>query len=151
MSQHQQIMTEMERQYEGLRAAILVGPKALAYKVHTVFSKDENGEPLQIEAHIQYASLEHMTNMARRFLAKKHDPDSDENEVYGQGTFSFSGQLQERYPIPRGEDGEPQYKKREHLTPEERAWNVAALRKSARSRQEHADALEAEGREKLVA
>lgn len=140
MTQHQQIVSEMERQYEALRDAILVGPKALAYKVYQHFSDGP------VDAHIQYASIEHMTAMARKFLAKRNDPDDDDNEVYGgQQAFSFSGQLQDRYPVPRKQGEEPLYKKRGQLTREERAWNVDQLRKSARSRQEHADALEAEG------
>lgn len=146
MSQHHQIVAEMERQYEQLQGAIVVGPKSLAYKVYQHFA----GEA--IEPHIQYASLEHMTSMARRFLAKRNDPDHDENAVYdGQEAFSFSGHLQDRYPLPRKAGEEPLYKKRHLLTPDERAWNVEQLRKSARSRQEHADALEAEGRGRGVA
>lgn len=146
MNQHQQIVSEMGRQYELLRDAVVVGPKALAYKVHQHFSSGE------IEPQIQYASIEHMTAMARRFLAKRHDADSDENEVHGrQVWFSFSGQLQDRYPLPRRPGEDPVYKKRSELTSEERAWNVDQLRKSAKSRQEHADALEAEGHERSAA
>lgn len=140
MSQHQQIVTEIERQYEKLQGAIVVGPKALAFKVYQHFAKGA------VEPHIQYASVEHLTAMARRFLARRNDPDSDENEVYGGQGSLFSGQLQDRYPLPRKSGEEPMYKRRLLLTPEERAWNVEQLRKSAKSRQEHADALEAEGR-----
>lgn len=148
MTEHHQIVVEFECQYEKLRGAELIGPKALAFAVYRTFAK---GKPA-VEPHIQYASIEHLASMARRFLAKKADPDSDENEVYGeQGAFSFSGQLQERYPLPRKPGEEPVYKKRCLLTPEERAWNVEQLRKSARSRQEHGDALEAEGREQVAA
>lgn len=152
MTQHQQIHAEFERQYERLKDAAVVGPKALAYRAYRKFSQGKDGKPIEIEAHIQYASLEHMTSMARKFLAKHADPDSDENEVYGsQGTFSFSGQLQDRYPLPRKPGEEPLYKKRSLLTAEERDWNVRQLRKSAQSRQEHADALEAEGRGRVAA
>lgn len=143
MTEHQQIVTEFESQYDKLRGAVVIGPKALAFAVYQTFAI---GKPA-VEPHIQYTSMEHLTAMARRFLAKKADPDSDDNEVYDQqGSFSFSGQLQERYPLPRKPGDEPLYKKRHLLTAEERAWNVEQLRKSARSRQEHADALEAEGR-----
>lgn len=145
MTQHHNIVAELERQYVALKDAVLVGPKALAYKAYATFAKDEKGEVRNVDPNLQYASVEHITNMARRFLSKKNDPDGDDNEVYGeQGAFSFSGQLQDRYPVPHGRGEEPLYKKRSHLTAEERAWNVQSLRKSARSRQEHADALEAE-------
>lgn len=140
MSQHQQIVSEMERQYERLADAVVVGPEALAYQVYSHF---ESGK---VEAHIQYASIEHLKNMARKFLAARNDPDDDDNEVHRvQGEFAFSGKLQSRYPIPRRPGEQPVYKLRHLLTAEERHWNVRQLRKSAHARQEHADALEAEG------
>jgi hypothetical protein len=145
MSQHQQIMTEMERQYSKLGSAIVVGPKALAYKVYQHFAVGT------VEPHVQYASLEHMTNMARRFLAKHNDPNAEDNDVYGAQGVLFSGKLQDRYPVPRQPGEEPLYKKRSELTAEERAWNVEQLRKAAKSRQEHADALEAEGQGRVAA
>ena len=51
-------------------------------------------------------------------------------------------QLQDRYPIKVGR--EHHYKLRQRLTADERAWNVARLRKCGQH--EHANALEAEGR-----
>lgn len=148
MTQHQQIVAEFEAQYAKLGDAVLVGPKALAFAVYRHFAKDME----QVESHLQYASVEHLTGMARKFLAKHNDPDDDDNEVNSlQGDFGFSGQLQDRYPVPRKRGEEPLYKKRHLLTADERAWNVSQLRKSARSRQEHADALEAEGRGRVAA
>lgn len=140
MNQHQQITAEMERQYQAMEAAILVGPSALAHAVFEKFSDGEEG------AHIAYASLEHLKHMARVFLAKRKDPDADESDAYqlSLGT-QFSGKLQDRYPLPRKSGEEPTYKLRTHLTTDEREWNVKQLRKSARARLEHADALEAEG------
>jgi hypothetical protein len=140
MNQHQQIVAEMARQYEGLQDAILVSPSALAHRVFETFATDE------VEPHVAYASLEHFKAMARKFLAGRNEADSDENPAHGaQASFEFSGQLQDRYPLPRKATDEPVYKLRSQLTSDERAWNVAVLRKSARARLEHADALEAEG------
>lgn len=140
MNQHQQIMAEMARQYEHMRDAILIGPSALA---HVVFEQFATG---QEEPHISYTSLEQMKQMARKFLARNCDPESDDNEVHGaQAAFEFSGKLQDRYPLQRKAGEEPAYKVRSLLTADERAWNVAQLRKSADARNEHADALEAEG------
>lgn len=146
MSQHQQILAEMERQYELLRDAAIVMPETLAYAAYRAF---QNGS---VEPHIQYASIEHMKNMARKFLATRNDPDDEENEVHKvQGEFSFSGKLQARYPLPRKPGEQPVYKLRHLLTKKERAWNVEQLRKSAYARQEHADALEAEGQAQVAA
>lgn len=144
MNQHQRITGELERQYELLRDAEIVFPSALAQGVFEQFTHGDE------DLHIQYASLEHFKHMARVFLAKRKDPDGDENEVHGaQGNLdlgtTFSGKLQDRYPVPRQPGEEPAYKLRSELTEDERAWNVRQLRKSAKARQEHADALEAEG------
>ena len=147
MNQHQQIMAEFETQYALLQDVDIVGPKALASRAFDQFVQEQN-----VELHIQYASMEHLKHMARRFLAKRADPSDDENEVYHeQGELAFSGNLQARYPVPRSSGDEPVYKLRSLLTSEERAWNVQTLRKSAFARQEHADALEAEGQQALAA
>lgn len=139
MNQHQQIMEEMERQTLLLGDAITISPSALAHRVFEAFAMDE------VEPHIQYACIEHLKQMARLKLRKSSE-DTDENPVYGQLDLpGFSGHLQERYPLPRPAGEEPVYKLREHLTADERAWNVSQLRKSGRARLEHADALEAEG------
>jgi len=143
MNQHQRINNEMTQQYEAMREAVLVSPSGLAHRVFETFATGE--ETPQVE----YTSLEHLKHMARVFLAKQKDPDSDDSEAYAaQGDlpgFSFSGKLQDRYPLPRKAGDEPVYKLRSQLSSEERAWNVQQLRKSAQGRQEHADALEAEG------
>lgn len=143
MNQHQRINAEMHKQYEAMREAVLVSPSGLAHRVFETFASGE--EAPQVE----YTSLEHLKHMARVFLAKKKDPDSDESEAYaGQDDlpgFSFSGKLQDRYPLPRKAGEEAVYKLRQLLTPEERAHNVKTLRKGAHARLEHADALEAEG------
>lgn len=144
MNQHQQINAEFERQYAFLSDAISIMPSALAHRVFETFCTGDE------EPHIQYASLEHLKHMARVFLARRKDADGDLNEAHPAEPeldlgVSFSGKLQDRYPTPRTGDEEPAYKLRSQLTPEEREWNVKQLRKSARARLEHADALEAEG------
>lgn len=150
MNQHQHINAELERQYSFLSDAILINPSALAHRAYETFATGEE------DAHIQYASLEHIKQMARAFLRSRKDADGDMNEAHGaQGNLdlgtAFSGKLQDRYPLPRADGEEPVYKLRSELTDEERAWNAQQLRKSARSRLEHADALEAEGQMKATA
>ena len=143
MNQHQKINAEFERQYMFLEDAILISTSALAHRVFESFSTGDE------EPHIEYTSLEHMKHMARVFLARRKDVEGDLNEAHAQGELdlgvAFSGKLQDRYPLPRKDGEEPVYKRRSDLTEDERAWNVQQLRKSARARLEHADALEAEG------
>lgn len=147
MNQHQQINQEFERQYAFLADAAIIAPSALAYRVYETFCAGDE------EPRIQYTSLEHLKQMARAFLRRKKDADGEENETHGaQGGFDFgtrfSGHLQDRYPLPHKDGDEPAYKLRALLSPFERAWNVAQLRKSADARNAHADALEAEGQER---
>lgn len=142
MTRHSEIMTEIERQYHGMADVITVHPAALAFRVFEAFASGTESPC------VEYTSLEHLKHMVRRYLGAKKHPDSDESEAYSQGELDlpvhFSGQLQDRYPIPRKRGEEPAYKRRSDLTPDEVAYNVAMLRKSAKARGEHADALEAE-------
>lgn len=149
MNQHQQINSELDRQYAFLSGAIIISPAALAHRVFETFSTGEE------EPHIQYTSLEHLKHMARVFLARRKDADGDMNAAHGaQGDLdlgvTFTG-LQDRYPLPRKAGEEPAYKLRSELTDDDRGWNIQQLRKSARARLKHADALEAEGQMKASA
>jgi hypothetical protein len=96
-----------------------------------------------LEMHIQYASLEHFKQMARKALSGRYDAESDESEAHQADLFS--GHLQTRYPTPRKRGDDPLYKLLEALTDDEVRWNVQTLRRSADARQLHADALEAWG------
>lgn len=138
MSEHAEIMTTMQTQMEALDSAISIMPTALAHATYCEISPDQDEDRL-----VAYLTVQMLTAMARKLLGKRFSHDGDESDAYENDLFS--GALQSRYPLPRQNGEEPTYKLREHLTPEERAWNVKQLRKSAQSRLEHADALEAEG------
>ena len=138
MSEHAEIMSAMQEQMEAIDSAISIMPKSLAHATYCEISPDQGEDRL-----ISYLTVAMLTAMARKLLGKRFGHESDETDAY-QGDL-FSGALQARYPIPRANGEEPTYKLRLHLTEDERAWNVNQLRKSAQSRLEHADALEAEG------
>lgn len=142
MSIHEDITVAMHQFIDARRDAAIISPTAVASAVLGNFKADE-----KVEVHIEYASLEHLKHIARRILAGRFEDEGEDNPVYGgeQGEL-FSGHLQERYPVPRRQGIEPQYKLRSLLTAAERAWNVRILRKSADARMAHADALEAEAR-----
>lgn len=137
MSEHAEVMTALQRSLDALDSAIMVMPRALAVAAYRDIAPEQEQARL-----VEYLTVEKLTDMARKLLGKRFSHASDESEAY-QGEL-FSGTLQRRYPLPRQDGEEPAYKLREHLTPDERAWNVEQLRKSARARLEHADALEAE-------
>lgn len=140
MTTHSEIIAEMERQYEFLHDAVLVGPSALAYGTYQEFGTGDEDD------HIRYTSLEHFKQMARQYLGRRNNANSDDNPAHSdQSSFEFTGQLQDRYPLPRKRGEDPVYKLRTHLTVKERSWNVGQLRKSSDARMKHADALEAEG------
>ena len=138
MNERNEILTAMQSRIDALGGAVFIMPTALAFATYTAISPSQDDDRL-----VAYLSVEALKDMARKLLAKKFDTESNETEAY-QGEL-FSGKLQNRYPIPRARGDEPVYKLRSELTPEERRWNANQLRKSASTRLEHADALEAEG------
>ena len=141
MSLHEDINFRLSRVHEDIADCVLATPSSLAFAVLREYSS------ATLEPHLEYASLEHLKHMARRFLARRHEHEGEENPVF-QGEM-FSGHLQDRYPIPRKQGEEPVYKLRSHLTADERAWNVKMLRKKAEGFLLHADALEAEAQAEI--
>lgn len=145
MSLHESINTAMQRYIDGRADCAILSPAAMASAAYQEFASDS------VEPHIEYGCLEHFKGMARKVLAGRFTDDGEENAAYaGQGEL-FSGHLQDRYPLPRKAGTDPTYKLRHLLTAEERAWNVALLRKSGEARLAHADALEAEAMSQAAA
>jgi hypothetical protein len=134
MSLHEEISVAIQREIDSMGDAIALSPTSLAIAVQRSYASE-------IEPHVQYTSLEHLKQIARSVLSRRFDADAEESDAY-QGEM-FAGQLQSRYPTPRGTGGEPIYKAREHLSASELTWNITQLRKSAAARLEHADALQA--------
>lgn len=97
---------------------------------------------------VEWAAIEQLKQMARKRLAKRYDADSEEN-VSMQGGL-FSGELQERYPVPRPAGAEPLYKPLEMLTKDEWQWNCRQLGKTASALLRHQDALQAYGDSKFM-
>ena len=145
MSLHEEITTFQSKFIEDRRDCAVISPAALASATLQSFAPDG------LEAHIEYASLEHFKAMARKALARRFDDEGEDNSAYAAQGEMFSGHLQERYPVPRTKGTEPQYKLRSMLSADERRWNVNSLRKSVDARLAHADALEAEGMSKAAA
>jgi hypothetical protein len=137
LSLHEGIATEMARFVEDRRDCAVISPSAIAAAVLRIYSAD------QLEPHIEYASLEHLKNMARKVLAHRFSDEGDANPAYADQGELFSGHLQDRYPLPRKKGEDAVYKLREALTDEEARWNIRTLRRSADARLAHADALEA--------
>jgi hypothetical protein len=135
MSAHEQIVTLVNIQIEKASSTIELSPTNLALAVLHQFS-NKRTNPL-----LKYSSLEHIKQVARKALAGHFEADGEDNEAY-QGEL-FSGHLQERYPTPRKRGESPVYKLREHLSVNEAEWNIEQLRKSARARVLHANALQA--------
>lgn len=140
MSLHEHVVAEMQRFVTDHANCAVLSPGALAV---VAFDKFNAGT---IDPHIKWGCIEGYKGIARKLLGRRFDDGGDDNAAYAEQGELFSGHLQERYPIPRKKGEEPQYKLRSLLTPEERAWNVRQLRRSADARQLHADALEAEGK-----
>ena len=143
MSLHDDINQTLRRELESLEGVLGIRPDTLALRTVAAF----NGE--SADPHVRYGCTEHFKQMARRLLANRYDPDGAENDAH-QGDM-FSGHLQQRYPIPRSANEEPEYRLRELLTPDELDWNIGQLRKSADARLRHADALQSYRDSKVMA
>jgi hypothetical protein len=137
MSLHDDLVQKTRTCIAGMQqhSAAFISPSAVAVTVHEAFSSGNEDD------HVTYASIEHCKQIARKELAGKFSPEGQDNVAHQEDMFS--GVLQEYYPLPRKRGDEPQYKLRELLSSDELKFNIDLLRKSARARLEHADALEA--------
>ena len=134
---HEAILSTMTRYIADRRDCSILSPAAVASATFQVFIAES------IEPHIEYASLEHFKHMARKILGSRFNHDSDENPAYAEQGELFSGELQERYPAARKKGEEPTYKRLADLSEDDFAWNLQALRRSAKARAIHADTLQA--------
>ena len=144
MSLHEHVVNVMNKviaRYDGISD---LSPTAIAHATQIDLCDDES-----LEIHIRYTSMQHLKQMARTVLSGRYGVESDETEAH-QGDM-FSGNLQSRYPIYRKRSDEPIYRKLEELTREDVNWNAASLRKSAKARMAHADALVAWDESRTVA
>ena len=85
----------------------------------------------------------HFREIARSFCRRRFDP--IDPALRYQGDDLFPETLQDRYPVKGMKGDEPRYVLREHLSPDDRAFNVTRMRRTASALQRHADALEADG------
>lgn len=140
MSLHEDLMLTIQSEIEGQRIKSPggVSPTSIAVAAQSMYVGRQKLEP-----HIEYTSLEHFKQLARQILGKRFDPDGEENEAHPRQGEMWSGTLQTMYPTPTSRGEEPCYKDRKNLNALEVAWNVSMLRKSAKARTAHADALQA--------
>jgi len=95
---------------------------------------------------VQIPALMELKQAARKLLRGRFesiDGSIDQHELFPT--------LQKMYPIPYDKDDVPTYTKLELLTQEQAMWNVNRLRKEAKTKQKHADALEQFAYEHLFA
>jgi hypothetical protein len=92
MSLHDDIKIEMHRMVDQSQADIIT-PASLAQSVQGMYINR------RVDPHIEYASLEHLKQIARSVLSGRLDAESDDNEVY-QGEL-FTGRLVTRSPKRR--------------------------------------------------
>lgn len=137
MTVHESIVADINRIVGDMGDCAIIAPDSVARACMARYGSDA------LDARIAYASLEHFKQMARKALRGRFDEKGDDNAAYRDQGELFSGHLQDRYPLPRKGDEEPNYKLRSELTDDEARWNIRSLRRSADARMAHADALEA--------
>lgn len=118
--------------------AEVIFPEDLAIATFNEIDPDKDSPSL-----VKIAAILELKQLARAVCRKRQADGESEDE----DASLFDGQLQERYPAMRGlsEDGSTEgYVLRNHMTVEERRKNINRLRREARAKIRHADALEAE-------
>lgn len=140
MSLHEQIVAEMQRFIDEREDCAVLSPTVLAMVAYDKFA------PANLEPHIQYGCIEHFKGIGRGVLRGRFEEASENNPAFAQQGEMFSGKLQERYAVPRKRGEDPQYKRREDLTMEEREKIADRFRRCGRAWIDHGAALIAEGR-----
>jgi hypothetical protein len=142
MSIAEEVLAEVHRAVERSAKTENVSPTTIALAVYEVYSTEAGYEP-----HLAYASVEHLKQIARKCLARLHDPaERLEQMIDGSGSEQselFAEELQDRYPVPPRAGEDPIYRLRDKLSDEEIAWNARRLDKVSAATRRHADALRA--------
>lgn len=133
---HAKVMAAVYAAIDATGDAEEISPRDVAWRAYQVIKAG-----MEPDDRVRYVAVEQLKAMARKALARRFTADGEDNAAH-QGEM-FSGALQDRYPVPRRTDQEPAYKRIDCLTELEGEWNCEQLRKSARARLEHADALRA--------
>jgi hypothetical protein len=120
--------------YDSHAARASVHPAWLANEVMQVI-----GFPRELHELGYQAAHLHFRQIARSYCRKRFDP-AERSEA-----DLFPETLQQRYPRAAPGFEEPEYVLLELMEPRDIAFNVARLRKEAKAKLKHADALEAWG------
>ena len=136
MSQHNQITQYMNQKINQLGNVESISPSYLASMISADYG-DEKTHPI-----MSYMAYEHAKSIARKLLANKFSIDATDSRSYSSEQQElFTGILQERYPVRVNKGQDPQYKPLSYLSESDLDWNINQLRKSAKARIAHADAL----------
>src|SRR5438105_1117880 len=101
-SLHEQIVSDIQAEIDLFPASALLSPSGVAEAV----LKRMHALPLELK--IEYASLEHLKQIARGALAGRYDADDGDTSAAYQDDL-FTGHLQTRYPLPRKRGTDPLY------------------------------------------
>jgi hypothetical protein len=134
---HAVIMAKVRETITSLQAVSSISPTLVAIKVHDYFINSGD-----IEAHLEWCSIEHLKQLAREALRHFNPTDRARVEALAQNDM-FSEHLQDRYPIQVPKDEEPQYVRRDDMTPDQLDWSIAQIRRAGRALLKHGDALSA--------
>lgn len=106
-------------------------------------------DPARRSVELVYLGCHLQLRQIARGQCRKLFEDEDDEDPDAPRFTGFNG-LQWRYPTARSRvASEPEYVLRDHMTGADVSYNVSRLRSEARAKLEHADALEAWGRDRL--
>lgn len=139
-SEHEQLSEMLRHEYERLNqhSEIPIDPASLADTIYIQIDPTSEAPLLA-----RYSALMHLRQLGRAICRERYKLHEEESER-AQGNFF---ELQPRYPVTR--DGTEVYIPRMEMDYLERVENIGRLRCEARTKNRHADALQAET-DKLV-
>jgi hypothetical protein len=138
MNAESELVAAVERAYLAHTGRPTISPSWLATEAMIAIGFPRSLHPLgYLGCHLQ------MRQIARGFCRQHFEPEETVEDDL------FPDTLQQRYPSVKGAGGEPIYVVLDAMSDDDVAYNVARLRKEARAKLRHADALEAWGRRKF--
>ena len=137
MKENNELTDAVRRVYEINRNVVSLDPGFLADGAMEIIGFAQATHPVGwLGCHL------HLRQLARAYCRRNFEAPAD-GAGERQGFLPLDA-LQDRYPRRPVPDQEPVYVLREHLTEDDRWFNIARLRQSAAALLRHADALQAE-------
>lgn len=139
MSEGEELVAAVRRVYDINHRVVSINPEFLADAAMDIIGFDKSIHRLG-----WLGCNLHLRQVARAFCRRNFDPAAMATEFAAGTRDMFDDTLQDRYPRRTQKGREPEYVLRDHLSEDDRWFNIDRMRGTARALQRHSDALEGE-------